>query len=94
VSRAPKTSANERALVKLYLEWWNSRASEGLTCREERAASFAAYLARRGVLAVCAQTVRSDTAGYGIRLWPTEGWCRANPDRLRAYLRRLARGAP
>ena len=74
----PKTSANERRLAKLLREWAKSP-----DYKREAVLDIAAFLAKRGVLAVCAKTV------------PPRDW----PDgvvgmvTLRGFLRRLARGA-
>ena len=81
----PKISANERRLAKLLLVSRRSllEAEEaleylpGLKPYEEAAA----YLAKRGVLAVCAETVPDEAAS----VWQTGVLMRNN-------LRRLARG--
>jgi hypothetical protein len=71
---AEKMSANQRRLAKLIREWDESNTLQiGWD-------GFAAFLSKRGVLAVSAQTVPSD------EFWPdpTVEVCR--------HLRRLARG--
>jgi hypothetical protein len=82
---AEKISANERRLAKLLYAY---RDSHGTVRPDEHAcyarfdAELAAFLARRGVLAVSAQTVP-------VRDWP-EGV--VGMVTLRTFLRRLARG--
>ena len=77
----PKPSANERRLAKLLREAEQAFVDDNSPLFYEEFA--AAFLARHGVLAVCAKTV------------PPRDW----PDgvvgmvTLRGFLRRLARGA-
>ena len=71
-----KPSANERRLAKMLREAIRNLPREGAW-----ADHFAAFLAKKGVLAVSAATV------------PDCGLIQSRPGQMLAYLRRLARGA-
>ena len=71
-----KPSANERVLAKLLDAASPTLRDYGYS------PPIAAFLARRGVLAVCAKTVPDDP---DVDLWTVQ--------QFRAYLRGLARGA-